>query len=170
MQLPDINLWNRLMEFELDDPDSDFTFTDRLSRENDWSLEFSILAVEEYKRFMYLICVGGHPMTPSDHVDQVWHLHLLYTQSYWQDFCRDVLNQQIHHGPTKGGNNEKAKYDDWYARTKETYQTIFETPPPENIWPPHEIRFGQLIFTRVNRHTHWVFPKITFNKLFKWKK
>ncbi|WP_462248362.1 glycine-rich domain-containing protein [Ekhidna sp.] len=161
-------LWEKLKHFEVGDPNSEFNFIDRLARENDWSMEFSIRVFEEYKKFIFLICIAEHPLTPSDQVDQAWHLHLLYTESYWQEMCKDTLGKNINHGPTKGGQSEKDKYNDWYAKTKEVYRNVFETDPPEDIWPPSHIRFGQLNFTRVNRHTNWVIKK---PKLFtKWKR
>ncbi|MFT4602885.1 MAG: hypothetical protein ACI857_003072 [Arenicella sp.] len=153
-------LWNRIKDFDLDVVGSQFTFTDRLSRENGWTLDYSVRVIDEYKRFMFLLCCTNGPLTPSDQVDQAWHLHLIYTQSYWRDFCDGVLKREIHHGPTKGGSDEKDKYSDLYQRSKDRYLEEFETDPPEDIWPPHAIRFGQLQFTRVNRHKYWVFPKL----------
>jgi hypothetical protein len=152
-------LWNKVRSFEPDEPESPLTFTDRLSRENGWLLEFSLRAVEEYKKFMFLICLAPHALTPSDEVDQVWHLHLLYTESYWDDFCCDTLGKKIHHGPTKGGSSEQLKYDDLYARTKNFYKEIFSEDPPEDLWPPPEIRFGRVNFQRVNLDGYWMIPK-----------
>jgi len=109
-------LWDKLEEFQLDDFDSTFTFTDRLCRENGWKYEYSIRAINEYKKFIFLICISDHPLTPSDQIDQVWHLHLLYTRSYWTDFCQKTLGRQIHHGPTKGGKSEKEKFGSMLIR------------------------------------------------------
>lgn len=158
------DLWNRLQAFEFDDPDSDFTFTDRLARENDWSINFTIRVIEEYRRFLFLICTTDHPLTPSDQVDQAWHLHLLYTQSYWTDLCKHTLGKEIHHGPTKGGQQEKDKYNNWYEETKLRYSETFNQNAPEDIWPPAHIRFGELKFTRVNRHRFWIVPKPKIRK------
>ena len=143
----------------MDDPVSEFSFTERLARENAWSLEFSSRAVLEYKRFMFLICTTKHPLTPSDQVDQVWHLHLLYTESYWIDFCQCTVGKNIQHGPTKGGSQEVAKYRDWYEETKKVYATKFGQSPPPDIWPPGSVRFSEINFTRVNRHRNWVLAK-----------
>ena len=167
MHSDQLQLWSKIKKFELNDPNSDFSFTDRLARENSWTLEFSSRAILEYKKFIYLICAENGPLTPSDQVDQVWHLHLLYTESYWKDFCQNTLNRQIQHGPTKGGSSEKAKYDNLYERTKDAYEVHFGYTAPVDIWPPSHIRFGHLRFTRVNLHTHWTIPKPKF--LLKWK-
>ena len=146
-------LWQKVKAFELDDPAADFSFSDRLARENGWSLEYSLRAIAEYKKFMFLLCISGHPLTPSDQVDQVWHLHLIYTQSYWVDFCRDTLGRDIHHGPTKGGAAESDKFTDWYTKTKEVYSDVFEDSPPIDIWPESQTRFSQINFRRVNIRT-----------------
>src|SRR5689334_8138005 len=99
-------LWERIEAFELDDPDTSLMFSDRLARENGWDKAFALRAMFEYKRFMFMLCTTDHPLTPSDEVDQVWHLHLLYTWDYWKVFCPEVLGREIHHGPTKGGSDE----------------------------------------------------------------
>lgn len=152
-------LWDRLREFELDDTNSQLTFTDRLVRENGWTHEFAVRAILEYKKFIFLIAVSNQPLTPSDEVDQVWHLHLLYTHSYWEEMCGSLLNMQIHHGPTKGGQNESSKFTDWYLRTIELYQDYFGSAPPVDIWPPKEQRFKNVNFRRVNMGTHWLIKK-----------
>jgi hypothetical protein len=156
-------LWEKIREFEIDDIESDFTFTDRLARENDWSTEYSVRAIHEYKRFVFMLSITKQPLTPSDEVDQVWHLHLLYTVSYWVEMCRGLIGKEIHHGPTKGGQSEKDKYKDFYQETKDFYKSLFNEDPPKDIWPSSEVRFGQLRFTRVNRHRNWVVPKLKLN-------
>lgn len=152
-------LWQKIKSFELDDPAADYSFSDRLARENSWGLEYAIRVIEEYKKFMYLLCVINHPLTPSDQVDQVWHLHLIYTQSYWDDFCRDTIGRQIHHGPTKGGVTERGKYTNWYAKTKEVYAVEFGNVPPADIWPDSETRFKEINFIRVNTDANWIIKK-----------
>lgn len=162
MQQPE--LWNKIQSFQLDDPQSAFTFTERLARENGWTLDFSLAVVEEYKKFMFLLCIAPHPLTPSDQVDQVWHLHLIYTQSYWTDFCKNTLGKDIHHGPTRGGQQEKNKFTDWYQRTKELYASTFGSAPPVAIWPDSESRFREINFQRINMDRNWVIKKISIFK------
>src|SRR5581483_11477810 len=79
------DLWARLQGFEIDEPAAALDFTGRLARENRWSRDFARRVVEEYKRFAFLAMAAGHPVSPSDQVDQAWHLHLIYTQSYWDE-------------------------------------------------------------------------------------
>lgn len=154
-----IDLWNKIKKFELDDPEVALSFTDRLARENDWTMEYAVRAILEYKKFIFLLTISKSPLTPSDQVDQVWHLHLLYTQSYWEDFCEKTINKKIHHGPTKGGNDEKDKFTNWYEKTKELYLAIFKIEIPQDIWPPSEIRFSEIEFKRVNTKRNWIIKK-----------
>lgn len=151
--------WMRLQSFRFDDSGADFQFTDRLARENGWSSSFAGKVVEEYRRFLFLAIVARHPVTPSDEVDQAWHLHLCYTRSYWDELCGKVLGRPLHHGPTKGGGSERRKFDDWYRQTLESYEEFFGEAPPPEIWPPSESRFRRANWTRVDRTRHLVLSK-----------
>lgn len=154
-------LWRKIENFELDDPTSSFSFSDRLARENDWSLAYSLRAIYEYKKFIFLVCIASEPLTPSDQIDQVWHLHLLYTQSYWIEFCDGILHRPIHHGPTKG-REEQIRFHDQYEFTLSFYSNTFKTNPPVDIWPEPRKRFRSIHFSRVNRQLNWVIPKFKF--------
>lgn len=159
MTTTEIELWNRIEDFEIDDLESSFSFSDRLARENDWSMEYCLRAILEYKKFIFLICISPESLTPSDEIDQVWHLHLLYTQSYWIDLCEKTINRQIHHGPTKG-KEEQSRFKDQYQYTLDQYLEKFEMNPPNDIWPKSEKRFRSIHFSRVNRQKNWIIPKI----------
>ncbi|HLM44315.1 MAG TPA: hypothetical protein VK458_10640 [Myxococcaceae bacterium] len=153
-------LWTKLARFNIDSGDGPLTFERRLARENGWTPGYSRRVVEEYKRFVLLCCEAGHPCTPSDQVDQAWHLHLTYTRSYWEELCQKVLQRPLHHEPTKGGSKEGAKFDDWYARTLASYERLFGQKAPADLWPPAEERFGVDPYAqRVNLKRHWVVPK-----------
>ncbi|WP_421655276.1 glycine-rich domain-containing protein [Leptothermofonsia sp. ETS-13] len=144
----------------LDETDTALPFSHRLARENGWSLEYTSRVIEEYKKFVFLAAISDHPVTPSDQVDQVWHLHLLYTRSYWEEFCPKVLQKPLHHGPTKGGTWGRQKFNDWYNKTLKSYEQFFNQPPPSDIWHPAHIRFGRdTRFTRVNTEQNWIIPK-----------
>ncbi|MEM9131675.1 MAG: hypothetical protein AAF962_21425 [Actinomycetota bacterium] len=153
-------LWHDLATFTVGDEQVAFGFTRRLARDNGWSLPYATRVMEEYRRFLFLGQVAGHPVTPSDEVDQAWHLHLTYTRSYWDDLCTDVLGRPFHHGPTVGGATEAAKFDDWYARTRASYEAWFGHAPPLDIWPDADTRFGDAPhFVRVNTRRQWVVTK-----------
>jgi uncharacterized protein (TIGR04222 family) len=103
---------------------------------------------------------AGHPVTPSVQVDEAWHLHLTFTRSYWVRLCGQVLGRPLHHDPTRGGDDESAKFHEQYERTLASYRKAFGQSPPADIWPPAEVRFGDdLDSLRVNTAHNWVVPK-----------
>ncbi|MBL4594618.1 MAG: hypothetical protein JKX68_12505 [Flavobacteriales bacterium] len=161
MNTKQLELWEKLCDYELDDPEVKFSFTDRLTRENGWEYDYTLRAIEEYKKFIFLIACSGHPCTPSDEVDQVWHLHLLYTQSYWKEMCESILGIEIHHGPTKG-KSQRSESQDYYSKTKTSYQLFFKEEPPKDIWPDAKIRFKYTDFRRVNMHLNKISKKWKF--------
>ena len=159
-------LWRKLEAFDLDG-EAQLSFSRRLARDNGWTPEFARRVVGEYKRFVFLAATAGHPVTPSDEVDQAWHLHLVYTHSYWDEFCGEVLGFPLHHGPTKGGKAEGAKFGDWYEKTLESYQRAFGEEAPRDIWPEAEVRFGEAPhFRRVNTRRVWVVRKPEWTRAF----
>jgi len=156
-------LRDRLAAFRIDDPEAAFPFSARLARENGWSPAHTHGVLEEYRRFLYLAMAAGHPVSPSSDVDQAWHLHLLYTRSYWDELVPEVLGAPLHHGPTRGGSAEGAKFDDWYSRTLASYQAAFGSAPPRDIWPAPAGRFAPRARMRqVSEATHWVIAKPRF--------
>ena len=154
-------LYERILSFQIDLEDSTLSFSDRLGRENMWSREYTDKCIEEYKKFLYLAAVSDRHVTPSDQIDQVWHLHLLYTQSYWSDLCPNVLGSVLHHNPAKGGYVEAAKFYDQYQYTLERYAEEFGEPPPEDIWPKAKTRFLNADnFVRVNSSLYCIRPRL----------
>jgi len=153
-------LWERIQAFRFDEGNPAFPFAARLARDNGWSAGFTARTIREYRRFTFLAVAAGHPVTPSDQVDQAWHLHLLYTRNYWDTFCNEALQRPLHHGPTKGGASEREKFNDWYGKTLESYRRFFGEDPPADIWPASEVRFGEDIhYRRVNLKRSWIIPK-----------
>ncbi|MEM8813036.1 MAG: hypothetical protein AAGF59_10500 [Pseudomonadota bacterium] len=147
-----------LETLQLDHPDAQLAFTVRLARENGWRDSYAERVVSEYRRFLILTQEAGHSVTPSDAVDQAWHLHLAYTEHYWKTLCGEILKRPLHHGPTRGGKSENIRFFDQYARTLDAYQRIFGEEAPADIWPEPEQRFTGR-FERVDRASHWVVPK-----------
>ncbi|MBC7923600.1 MAG: hypothetical protein H7Z75_21195 [Ferruginibacter sp.] len=142
MNLTQKLLFERLWQLELDLPDVSFPFSKRLAHYNGWSPTYAKRVVEEYKRFLFLAVSASHPVTPSEEVDQAWHLHLTYTQSYWEELCGEVLGRPLHHVPTVGGEREDHKFRGWYERTIQSYREFFGIEPPADIWPSAAQRFG----------------------------
>lgn len=156
----DADLWARIEALILDEWASQFAFTDRLARDNGWSRHFAERVVSEYKRFLYLSQVSAGIVTPSDQVDQAWHLHLTYSRHYWQVLCGDVLGRPLHHGPTLGGQQEDVRYRACYEQTVAAYAAEFGHVPPADIWPATDIRFSEApAYRRINTARAWVIPR-----------
>ena len=162
-------LYERIRTFRFDDEGAVFPFASRLARDNGWSKGYTTRVISEYRKFAFLAVAAGHPVTPSDQVDQAWHLHLLYTRSYWNRFCKEALAKPLHHGPTKGGGEEREKFNEWYGKTLESYRRFFGEDPPEDIWPEAKIRFGADIhYQRVNPRRFWIVRKFPAKRLAVW--
>jgi uncharacterized protein (TIGR04222 family) len=168
MNFQQTELYKRIQAFALDWPDSQLSFSQRLAKDNGWSLGYTQRVIEEYKKFIFLAVAAGHPVTPSDQIDQVWHLHLTYTRSYWQEFCPKILQTTLHHEPTRGGSSEQLKFGSWYSKTLESYEQFFGHIPPIDIWPKPKDRFGRdLHFIRINTQQSWILSKPNFTVFFK---
>ena len=153
-------LWQSIQSFAIDDPTASFPFSTRLARENGWTRGFALRVVDEYKRFVFLAMVADHEVTPSDEVDEAWHLHLTYTHSYWNGLCRDVLGKTLHHVPTRGGSSDAARHHAQYEQSLASYREMFGHAAPVDIWPPVDERFGHDVeHLRVNLARAWVIPK-----------
>ena len=148
-------LWPRIQAYQIDKPGAPKPFSHRLAEEQGWSRELTLAAIEEYKRFMFLAVAAGHPVTPSKTVDEVWHLHLIYTRQYWEEFCVKVLDRIIHHDPGNGEEGEKSGFEQQYQRTIDSYIRFFGTEPPKAIWGS---RNGDLNVRRLPPNTQAVLP------------
>ena len=158
--MPDDPLWSKLEAFELDAPGAQLNFTQRLMRENGWGRDYSERVIQEYRRFLFLAMRAGHSVTPSDQVDQAWHLHLVYTRSYWDDLCNQVLMRPLHHGPTRGGSGEDQRFWSDYEKTRDSYQRFFGQPPPADIWPEPSVRISPALqWQRIDTGAFWMFSK-----------
>jgi uncharacterized protein (TIGR04222 family) len=128
-------LWSQIDSFQMDDPSATIKFSDKLSHEHRWSKEYTARVISEYRKFLFLCCVLPGGASPSQIVDEAWHMHLTYTVNYWDELCGKVIQRPLHHHPSKGGLQEKGKHEDWYQKTLEGYKYYFGADPPEDIWP-----------------------------------
>ncbi|MFC6592362.1 glycine-rich domain-containing protein [Deinococcus lacus] len=102
------------------------------------------LLVREYLRFVYLSSL--EVVTPSQRVDDVWHLHLTYSRDYWERFM-PLLPRPLHHDPSpQGAADPLMKFQ--YERTLDRYRAEFGERPHPGIWPDHRLR-------RVRGAPHW---------------
>ena len=154
------SLRDKIQALEIGPTDGSLTFGQRLARENGWTSEFADKVVSEYRRFLFLAATSNREVTPSDQIDQAWHLHLTYTKPYWKEFCQGILGFDLHHNPTKGGAAEQHRYMDQYRRTLWLYEDVYGEKPPADVWPPAEERFlAADRFVRVNKRDAWVIKK-----------
>jgi hypothetical protein len=154
-------LYIKICNFELDDSSADFPFSAKLAWEYQWTDVYIYRAIREYKRFMFLAATNSQELSPSTVVDRVWHLHLLYTRSYWDEFCGKVLDKTLHHFPGLGSVDEGLKYYYQYCRTLDLYRRYFGLPPGD-IWNQPKFKSEEPLFQWVNRHQYWLLRKPEF--------
>ncbi len=153
-------VWQAIDRYDVGPADAALSFVGRLARENGWSLARATRVIGEYKRFAFLAATVDHPVTPSDAIDQAWHLHLTYTRDYWERFCPDILGSALHHGPTAGGTAEGQRFFVQYAQTLAAYEAAFGETAPTDLWPPAVQRlYDDPRARRVHPRDAWVIPK-----------
>src|SRR5687768_11716455 len=113
---------------------STHAFASKLARKRGWTNGFALRAIAEYKKFVYLGVTSDSPVTPSKHVDQVWHQHLLFTKAY-REFCTDVLERDFdHHPELVPVDTQTETFSEQYEDTLRLYVAEFNRLPPKDIW------------------------------------
>lgn len=156
-----VELYDRIKAFKLDLPDVLLPFSVKLAWEYRWSQVYTLRVIQEYKKFIFLAMVADHIVSPSAVVDRVWHHHLLFTHSYWDELCGNVLNKPLHHTLGFGGKEEALKNYHLYELTLETYQRYFGTPP-EDIWDYPPMRSKNPSYQWIDRDRYWTIPNPLF--------
>ncbi|MBA3560241.1 MAG: hypothetical protein H0W30_16750 [Gemmatimonadaceae bacterium] len=144
-------LWLRLKQYHFDDlvppqlsdhvrkifggtDPSTQAFASKLARKLGWTSAFSLRAIEEYRKFVYLGMVSERSVTPPKVIDQVWHEHLLFSRPY-REFCRDVLKRDFDHNPELVPSERQTEaFHAQYDATLELYRDEFNMTPPADIW------------------------------------
>ncbi|KPQ31436.1 MAG: hypothetical protein HLUCCA11_23735 [Phormidesmis priestleyi Ana] len=140
-------LYAKLCEFKLDDPTALYPMSVKLAWEYHWSEIYTLRAMCEYKKYIFLAAIAEGMVSPSSAIDCVWHYHLLYTYSYWEELCGKILKKSLHHYPGDSGASERYEY------TIELYESYFGSPPAD-IWdfpPLHSNHLDQ-------RRCYWQIP------------
>jgi hypothetical protein len=143
----DSELYSALLNFQFE-PD----FYNRLLRETGWSTDLADRAILEYRRFIYLHMKAGHQIVPSTRVDQVWHEHLLFTHSYWDELCDQVLHYPMHHHPGSSVGSDREFFMYHYQETLNSYQRIFGAAPSSDIWLSPDLQFAPKKLKKHNDH------------------
>lgn len=121
----------------------------RVAKENLYTLEYAQGAMEEYKRF--ILMATKQRVCPSYVVDQVWHTHLLYTESY-RTMC-DCIGKVIDHKPNDIEEHTKSPVDE-YQETLAFYKETFGEEPSDVYWSR---RFPtKVIFVDITKY--WIMP------------
>jgi len=128
-------VWVALSRYSIGPEDAALPFAARLARENGWRADFAERVIDEYRKFCFLAATNDEEFTPSDAVDQAWHLHLTYSRDYWERFCPEILGRSLHHCPTAGGGAERHRFFEQYAETLKRYEQVFCEAAPTDIWP-----------------------------------
>lgn len=159
--MKDQALFETLTTLPLDSTPGRPAFLDRLCLASGWTRSHARRIIAEYRKFLYLCAVYPEPMAPPGDVDQVWQLHLTYTQSYWEDLCMNILRRPLHHAPMVNGREDRARYYVWYERARRRYQQEFGEAPPADIWVNPDDLFGpdRIVCERVNLKRYWIVPK-----------
>ncbi len=152
-------LWQRLQAHPFERGDGSLDFLAKLARQQGWSREVARAAIEEYRKFCFLAARAGHAVTPSEEVDQVWHLHLTCTRDYWEVFCPRVLGFALHHEGSDGRADTRQRHRQDYAHTLASYQRWFGVAP-EALWPTSVRRFDAAASWRwVDGRRYWLLPR-----------
>jgi hypothetical protein len=87
--------------------------------------------IEEYRKFLFLAMRAGHQVIPPGVINDVWMMHLQNAQNYWE-----TLGQMITERPMAQGVDAKsfASMADSWSATLQSYERIFGTKPPMDIW------------------------------------
>ena len=117
---------------------------ERLARENNWTQEFALLAVHEYRRFLSL-CGQGIARVPSPIVDKVWHFHILDTRNYAPS-VEKFVGKMVHHSPSfKKTDQSSQRLAKLYRQTLTDYLQAFGTPDPRFWSSPKSIDNKELL-------------------------
>ena len=94
----------------------------------------------EYRKYLVLAYFIDKMISPSEQVDQVWHLHMTYTQHYRATY-QTLIERDFKHAPSSGGSSEGKKFEDIYLETLKFYKAMFLICPPDDVWETPQQRF-----------------------------
>jgi len=134
----DTQLWELIKNHKMPDDAAGKPFVEQLMAENSISRETANVAIDEYRKFIYLCATRAERNVPSNAVDLVWHLHMQHSRDYWNGFC-EKLGKPVHHTP----GSLSANHLDDYKETVKAYKDLFGAPP-KGIWKQSD-RIGAYI-------------------------
>lgn len=150
--------WQRIQQHPIGTSPATAGLPERIAREHNWSLTYTLRAIEAYRRFCLLAVDRQAGASPSHPVDAVWHAHLLYTTDYWNVFCATALGFPLHHVPNSGAPGEGARLNNTYEQTLSRYNELFGHPAPADLWPPPNTPSSPIV--HLERSKYWILPKL----------
>src|SRR5258708_1235326 len=86
--------------------------------------------IDEYKKFLEIRNIDKN-CSPSDLIDELWHQHILDTQSYI-NYCLKKFNRVIHHNPNDSKDQDKR--NERIKNTIRQYREKYSREPNYLIW------------------------------------
>jgi len=99
------------------------------------SSALATVLIDEYRRFLFLALRVGHEVAPPPSVDRVWQLHVQHAANYW-----NVLGELISERAVSEASGAIQEAD-VYRKTLASYEGVFGSPAPPQIWP-HKLNDG----------------------------
>lgn len=83
----------------------------KLVKQYNWRHEHVIAVIKMYKNFLFLNVKYGkkYNLTPSEEIDEIWHLHILDTKNYRRD-CEMIFGKYFDHNPMSFDGDVKANF------------------------------------------------------------
>ena len=127
-------LWDKISaRFGKTDP-SLMAFAHKIGKKHGWTTPFTLRAINEYKKFIFLGLASDFQVTPSKIIDVVWHEHLLFSKAY-REFCDQVIRQPFDHYPELVPmEDQTGRFSAQYLDTVALYKKEFDIDPPVAIW------------------------------------
>ncbi len=131
--VPESN-WDKVTETFGGENAATKAFAEKIAKKLNWRKDFALLAIHEYKKFVFLAIVSDFSVTPSEIIDKVWHEHMLFTRAY-RKFCDEVINFKLDHEPELLNFTEQTgTFSAQYLATLDLYKKEFNADPPEAVW------------------------------------
>lgn len=132
--LASANIWGKISEVFGGVNANTKAFAAKIARKHGWKNKFALMAVQEYKKFVYLGIVSDFHVTPSKIIDTVWHEHLLFTKAY-REFCKQVIACDFdHHPELLPVDSETDIFHAQYNDTLDLYRSEFGKEPVTAVW------------------------------------
>lgn len=84
------------------------------------------VAIEAYRRYLFMTFVTDFPVVPSLAADAAWHHHILHTEQYFLD-CAHVFGRYLHHFPSAedASPEDRARMLQYAHDTNNLYRLLF---------------------------------------------